>query len=96
MPSQVRCLGWVPGGSRCLLRRYDWIPTNTRQERDWSLLFGARSDGDRRPDRYRVRSRSSRSADRRSDGRWADRADLYHLAAKEGATGLRGLCIGRT
>ena len=21
-----RCLGWVPGGSKCLLRRYDWIP----------------------------------------------------------------------
>ena len=21
-----RCLGWVPGGSKYLLRRYDWIP----------------------------------------------------------------------
>ena len=30
MPSQKVGLGWVPGGSRCLLRRYDWIPIGSK------------------------------------------------------------------
>ena len=34
VPSQKVGLGWVPGRSRCLLRRYDWIPRDTNQIRD--------------------------------------------------------------
>ena len=29
VPSQKVGLGWVPGGSKCLLRRYDWSPRDT-------------------------------------------------------------------